>query len=263
MNASYRFTNAIVRRPGQSIADGLRASGGPNPDPEIFGIQHRDYIRALEEAGVSVEILPAWEDFPDSVFIEDSALCLPRGAIVMRPGAPSRTGEADAMAAVLRPYFSDVRRLEGPGYVDGGDILVSNNEIIVGLSERTDRAGVEELAAKVSDWGMPVRVLETPPGVLHFKTACGLLDAETILVTAQLDAAGFFGDYKTLVIPAGEESAANAVRVNDTVFLSDGFPKTRNMLTSAGFRVVALDTGEAAKVDGGLSCMSLRFSPTV
>lgn len=261
MSASYRFTHAVVRCPGASIARGLRAADVGNPDAAEFSLQHKAYIQALEEAGVEVQILPAWEDFPDSVFIEDSSLCLPEGAVIMRPGAPSRTGESDAMADILKSYFDDIRTIDGPGFIEGGDILVTDSEIIVGLSERTDRTGVEELSARVSDWGMPVRVLETPPNVLHFKTACGLLDEETILATRQMAGGGFFDSYRTLTIPEGEEAAANAIRVNDTVFLSDGFPQTLDLLNDAGYRVVVLATGEAAKVDGGLSCMSLRFSP--
>jgi dimethylargininase len=263
LSTSYHFAHAVVRRPSNSIAKGLRAADVGNPDPDQFDIQHRAYIAALEDAGVKVEILPAWESFPDSVFIEDSSLCLPKGAVVMRPGAPSRTGESAAMAAILENYFADVRTISGPGFIEGGDILVTDSEIIVGLSDRTDRAGVEELSACVADWGMVVRTLETPSDVLHFKTACGLLDAETILLTEQMAKADFFTNYRTLVIPKGEEAAANAIRVNERVFVSDGFPKTAEMLVKAGYRVIALDTGEAAKVDGGLSCMSLRFSPQI
>jgi len=260
MSASYRFSHALVRIPGESIAGGLRAEDSGNPDPERFRLQHKAYIRALEKAGVNVEVLPALENFPDSVFVEDSALCLPKGAVLMRPGAPSRTGEATLMQEHLEKYFDDVRTIGEAGFVDGGDILVSDSEIIIGLSERTGQPGAERLQACVADWGLSVRILETPPDVLHFKTACGLLDEETILATARMAASGFFDGYRTLVVPEGEEAAANVIRVNDRVFVSAGFPATAEMVASAGYCVVTLETGEAAKVDGGLSCMSLRFS---
>lgn len=262
MSSSFRFTHAITRSPGESIASGLRAEDTGNPNPEQFSLQHRAYIRALEEAGVIVEVLPELEEFPDSVFIEDSSLCLSKGAVLMRPGAPTRTGESAVMADIFNKYYDDVRSIGEAGFIEGGDILVTDREIIVGPSDRTDRAGARNLQDLVADWGYKVRILQTPPDVLHFKTACGLIDSETILMTKQMAGLGFFDDYENLIIPEGEEPAANAIRVNDHVFVSSGFPKTADMLTDAGYSVVVLDTGEAAKVDGGLSCLSLRFSKT-
>ncbi len=259
MSASCRFRRAIVRRPGQSIAGGLRAVDAGNPDPARFDAEHRAYIRALQQAGVAVEILPAREDFPDSVFVEDTALCLAAGAVILRPGAATRTGESRAMDKILEPWFDDLRRVEA-GFIEGGDILVTEKEIIVGLSARTDRAGAGRLRDLVSDWGYAVRILETPPAILHFKTACGLIDEETILLTGELAALNFFEGYRTLTVPRNEQAAANAIAVNGRVFVSAGYPETADLLAAAGYRVVALDTFEAAKVDGGLSCMSLRFS---
>jgi len=262
MSTSYRFSDAIVRSPGQSIARGLRAADTGNPDPQQFDIQHRAYIAALENAGVTAHILPPQEQFPDSVFIEDTALCLSKGAVIMRPAAASRAGETAMMAAVLSPFFDDIRHIDDGGFIEGGDVLVTESEIIVGLSSRTDMAGAERLKGCVSPWGYTVRVLETPPEILHFKTACSLLDEETILLTKGMAAMEFFQNYCSLVVPNGEEAAANAIRVNDYVFISTGFPKTAELLAKAGYRVVALATGEAAKVDGGLSCLSLRFEST-
>lgn len=263
MSPSYRFSQAIVRSPGQSVARGLRALDVGNPDPARFRTEHEAYVAALKDAGLTVQVLPAWEAFADSVFIEDTALCLPGGAVIMRPGAATRAGETAAMADTLKAYFKDVRQLGAGGFIEGGDILVTGREIIVGLSERTNLAGAEGLKECVAAWGNTVRVLHTPPEILHFKTACGLLDETTILLTETMQAGGFFKDYRTLVTPAGEEAAANAIRVNDRVFISAGFPKTAAMLTAAGYRVVPLATAEAAKIDGGLSCMSLRFSPNM
>ena len=261
MGASFRFTQAIARTPGRSIAHGLRAGDTPNPDPDLCVSQHRSYVQALEKAGVPVQVLDPLEQFPDSVFIEDAALCLPEGAVLMRPGAPSRADEPRHVAKALGEYFDDIRSIDPTGQIEGGDILVTEREILVGLSERTDRAGARLLQDAVAGWKYKVRVLETPTGILHFKTACGLLDEETILVTRQMQESGFFKGYRTLVVTDGEEAAANAIRVNDHVFLSDGHPNTADLLTDAGYSVIVLETSEAAKVDGGLSCLSLRFSP--
>ncbi len=263
MSHATHFSNAIVRTPGLSIAQGLRAQNVGNPDPERFAREHRRYIKALEDAGVRVDVLPPLEEFPDSVFIEDSALCLPKGAVVLRPGAVTRTGEARVMADILKSYFDDVRSIAVGGFIDGGDILVSAHEIIVGLSARTDAAGAKALQDCVASWGESVRVLETPPDILHFKTACGLLDEETILLTRELDRADFFTRYRCILVPDGEEAAANAISVNGRVFISDGFPKTAELLDNSGYNVITIATAEAAKVDGGLSCMSLRLNPTL
>lgn len=259
MSPSYRFSQALVRLPGDSIAGGLRAIDGGDPDPERFLVEHAAYVRALENAGLTVQVLPALEEFPDSVFIEDNALCLPQGAVILRPGAASRTGETASMIPVLKSRFGQLRRIGEAGFIEGGDVLVTEREIVVGLSGRTDLAGAGLLQDCVAGWGQTVRILKTPSEILHFKTACGLLDDETILLTETMAATGFFNNYTTLIVPAGEETAANVVRVNDQVFVSEGFPKTAELLTNAGYDVVILATYEAAKVDGGLSCMSLRF----
>lgn len=263
MGPCTRFTNAIVRRPGKSVCRGLRALDVGNPDPQRFGAQHRGYVQALEGAGVSVDILPALEEFPDSIFIEDTALCLSKGAVVLRPGAASRAGECAPMTEILRPYFNDVRTIGGEGFIEGGDILVTASEIIVGLSARTDDAGARGLQDCAAGWGETVRIVETPPGILHFKTACGLLDEETVLLDRTLDRGSFFEGYRRIITPEGEEAAANAIAVNGRVFIADGFPQTAELLEKSGYNTVTIATGEAAKVDGGLSCMSLRFSPTI
>ncbi len=256
------FTHAITRRPAQSIVAGLRAADTGNPDPDLFLDHHRAYVQALRAAGAVVIELAPLEAYPDCVFVEDTALCLKEGAIIMQPGAPTRHGEAAEMMPTLQLQFSDVRRIEG-GTIEGGDILLTDREILVGRSARTNAAGIADLRAKVADWGYQVRELQTPPGVLHFKTDCGLLDAQTILSTHRLARTGCFDGYKVLPVPVGEEAAANAVRFNDVVLLPAGFPKTQALLVDAGFNVVALPNTEAAKVDGGMSCLSLRFTPTI
>lgn len=257
----YRFTHTISRTPGSSIADGLRAGSGPDPEPALFLAQHQAYLDALAEAGVTTLCLPALEAFPDSVFVEDPALCFPEGAILLRPGAQTRLGEAEAILPVLQEQFPMVIQLQGPGYVDGGDIMVTDREVLVGLSARTNEEGFEELAKHLKAWGYRPRMMKTPETILHFKTASSYLGNETVLCTRDMAESGLFEGYKTVVIPQGEEVAANAIRVNDTILLSAGFPKTATLLrkTMPDVRVVELDTSEAARVDGGLSCMSLRY----
>lgn len=259
---STHFIHAISRTPSKSIVDGLRAVDVGAPDYDTFLGHHTDYVAALRSTGAEVTVLPALEEFPDAVFVEDSALCLQELAIVMRPGAPSRLGEAAAMKPTLEKMYSKVAQIDGPGFIEGGDILVSEREILVGLSDRTTQAGVDELAEIVAPFGYSVRVVQTPPGVLHFKTDCSLLDGNTILSTPLLDASGCFDGYEVIHTAEGESACANSIRYNDLVLMPAGFPKTRARVEEAGFTVKEIGNTEAAKVDGGLSCMSLRFSPS-
>jgi len=258
---STTFSHAITRAPADSTVDGLRAIDTGAPDLALFRRHHADYVAALRSTGAEVIELGPLEAFPDSVFVEDAALCLPEGAIATRPGAPSRLGEADAMAPELRKLYAQVRRIEGPGFIEGGDILITEREILVGLSARTDAAGAAELARLVADWGWKVRELQTPPDVLHFKTDCSLLDAETILATRRLDASGCFEGYRAILPAPGEEACANAIRFNDLVIVPAGFPRTAEALDNAGFTVREVANTEAARLDGGMSCLSLRFTP--
>lgn len=262
MDASYRFTHAITRKPSASITAGLRAVDTGTPDLVKMQAHHADYITALRSTGAKVVELDATEAFPDSVFVEDTALCLPQGAVIMRPGAPSRLGEAAEMAPHLRALYSDVRQISGAeSFIEGGDILTTETEILVGRSARTNAAGIIELTALVSDWGHKLREVFTPPGVLHFKTDCSLLDAETILSTDRLAASGCFAGYRVLHTAPGEEACANTIRFNDLVIMPAGFPKTRDLLDHAGYKVQEIGNSECAKLDGGMSCLSLRFTP--
>jgi len=262
MSASYRFTHAITRKPSSSITAGLRAVDTGTPDLALMQAHHADYIAALRTTGAEVVELAALEAFPDSVFVEDTALCLPQGAVIMRPGAPSRLGEALEMAPHLAALYGDLRHISGAeSFIEGGDILTMGSEILVGRSARTNAQGIAELRDMVAGWGLPVREVFTPPGVLHFKTDCSLLDAETILSTKRLAASGCFEGYRVIHTADGEEACANAIRFNDVVILPAGFPKTRDLLVASGYTVREVGNSECAKLDGGMSCLSLRFSP--
>lgn len=256
---SFTFSHAVLRRPAASIVRGLRALDTGTPDLAQFTKDHQDYAQALQDAGANLTILDPDEAFPDSVFVEDAALCLAEGAIILRPGAPSRLGEIKGIAPTLDRLYGSLEQIRGPGFVDGGDILVTETEILVGTSARTDAQGIAELTGIVAKWGYSLRVVQTPPGVLHFKTDCALLDAETILSTDRLAQSGCFDGYRVLRTPEGDEPAANLIRYNDLVVMSAGYPRTRDLLTDHGYDVREIGNTEAAKLDGGMSCLSLRF----
>ena len=259
---SYRFSHAITRRPAMSAVDGLRAHDVGNPDIALLLDHHDAYVEALRSTGAQVIVLDALEEHPDSLFVEDTAVCLTEGVVVLRPGAPSRFGESAAMKEHLQEIYTHVVDLSGPGFIEGGDILTTEHEIVVGQSARTNSEGIHELREAVAPWGYSVREVITPEGVLHFKTDCSLLDENTILATPRLSASGCFEQYTVIDVEFGEEPAANSIRFNSVVFMPAGFPVTARRVRDAGFTVQELANSECQKIDGGLSCLSLRFSPS-
>jgi len=259
MTAVYEFNSAIVRTPGRSVINGLRADDRGNPTYEGVKQEHEAYVQALRQAGVEVTVLPPMEEFPDSIFVEDPALVFHEGAVLLRPGAPSRMGETAEIEPVLRSLFEKVVPFPSPGFADGGDVLVTPTAVMIGLSARTDKNGAEGLCAALATLGHAAEIVETPKGVLHFKTDCSLLDEETVLATHRLAGSGFFRGMREIVTPEGEEAAANALRVNDVVFVGADYPRTIDLLDKKGYKVVALKTGEIGRIDAGLSCMSLRW----
>lgn len=252
------FDQAIVRAPSASVVHGLRRGDGPDPSLDGIRREHAAYVAALEQAGLAVTTLPSLEEFPDALFIEDPALVFANGAILLRPGAPTRQGEALALEPHLREWFDRVLAID-TGHVDGGDVLVTPERTFIGLSARTDRTGAAGLVRLLARLGRQGHVVQTPPDVLHLKSACSLLDEETILATAAIAASGMFEGYRVLTVPEGEEAAANALRLNDTVLASGSCPHALEVLDRHGFAVLPLHTSEIAKLDAGLSCMSLRW----
>ena len=260
MEYSYKFTHIIVRQPAKSIIKGLRAVDLGSPDYDQMICDHYDYVAALMSSGVEVIHLTALDKFPDGQFVEDTALCLPEAVILMRPGAPTRLGEVCEIAPKLRALFNDVYEIETPGHIEGGDILVTGKEILVGRSARTNANGVNQLSEIVTPLGYVMREVFTPPEILHFKTDCSLLGPDEILSTKRLQASGCFDGYRVINVADGEEAAANAIRVNDYVIMPAGFPGTKAILEEHGYNVKVINNTECAKLDGGMSCLSLRLN---
>lgn len=255
----FDFDHAILRAPAPSVVDGLRANDGPSPSYDAVVAEHRAYAAALVEAGVAVDLLPALDAFPDSVFVEDPALTFAEGAILLRPGASTRIGEVAHIEAALARHFDTLLQIE-EGHADGGDVLVLPDLVMIGLSARTDRAGAAALIRALAALGREARMVSPPAGALHLKTAVSLLDEETVLTTRDGAASGLFNRFRVLVTPPGEEAAANALRVNGLLLVGNQFPDTIAMLEHARYDVVALDTRAIGLIDAGLSCMSLRWN---
>jgi dimethylargininase len=253
----FNFRNAIVRTPATCVVDGLRV-GGEAPTYEGVLAEHEAYVAALEAAGLAVETLEPLPDFPDSVFVEDPAFVLPEGAIMLRPGACSRLGEAAEIALALRRRFDRVLELD-EGFADGGDILILKSEILIGLSARTDKLGAKRFCELARDLGRKARIVATPAGVLHLKTGCALIDQGTVIATPALAASGILDGMEVLETPAGEEKAANLLRLNDVLLIGADYPRTADLLAGRAPKLVPLAIAENRKIDAGLSCMSLRW----
>lgn len=258
MSRVFDFSHAIVRQPAASVVNGLRALDGPSPTHSGVVEEHQAYVAALWEAGLVVDVLPALEAFPDSVFVEDPVFVLAEGAILLSPGAPSRAGEGAELAPALVAHFGTVARLEA-GHADGGDVLILPGEILIGLSARTDREGAEALTRWLQSLGRRARIVAPPPAVLHFKTACALLDEETVIATPMLAEAGLFGGLEVIQTSEGEDAAANLLRANDVVLVGESFPRTIERIINRGHPVRPLAVEQIGRIDAGLSCMSLRW----
>jgi dimethylargininase len=254
----FDFDSAIVRLPGSSVVRGLRAGGGPDPDLSAFQREHTQYIAALEAAGLQVSVLEPLEAFPDSVFVEDPALVFPEGAVLLNPGADSRRGEAAVLKPALEARFERVLSLQA-GFADGGDVLVTPQTIYIGLSHRTNALGAGDLKRQLAALGREARVVQTPPGALHFKSASTLIDPETVLTIAALAGSDVFTGLRTLIVPAGEDAAACVLRINDVILAAAQFPRTLDLLAAHGLDVVPVPATEVVKLDAGLTCMSLRW----
>jgi dimethylargininase len=255
----FEFNQAIVRQPALSVVDGIRSDPASTPRFAAIADEHRAYVAALQRAGLGVDVLAPLEAYPDSIFVEDPALVFPEGAILLRPGAPQRTGERDAMRLALARHFERLLELGDGEYVDGGDVLVTPDAVLIGLSGRTNRAGAEALCRALATLGRDGRIVETPRSVLHFKTAVSLLAEDSVVATRAMAECGIFAGFQIVLTADGEDAAANLLRVNETVLVGEAFPRTAERIARLGFRVEPLCVREVGKLDAGLSCMSLRW----
>ncbi len=258
MIAPYAFTQALCRAPAPSAVNGIRADGGPDPDFTGLAAEHEAYVATLRDLGLAVDVLEPLSDFPDALFTEDVALTFPEGAILLRPGAPSRAGEVAHIRDALAARHSTLLEMM-TGHADGGDVLRLADRVIIGLSDRTDRAGATELADLLERLGYRAEIAVTPAGVLHFKTGCSLIDEKTILAVPAMRDCPEFAGLEVVLTPPGEEGAANILRVRDTVLVGARWLATQAMLAARGVPFRPMVTEQIARIDAGLSCMSLRW----
>ncbi len=252
------FSKAIVRIPGRSMTTGLTSATLGKPDHSLALEQHSRYVQTLKSLGLEVEVLPPDEQYPDSTFVEDTALLTPHCAIITRPGAPSRRGEVEEMAEFIPQYYDHVERVQAPGTVEAGDIMMVGDHFYIGLSQRTNTEGARQVIAILDRYGMTGSVIELRQ-VLHLKTGLAYLENNNLLACGEFLEHPAFQHLQVIVIPASESYAANCIWINGTVLVPAGFPVSSQRIADTGYDIIELDLSEFQKLDGGLSCLSLRF----
>jgi dimethylargininase len=255
------FKRAIVRPPANNFADGLTTAVLGKPDVSLALLQHDAYCQALEDCGLELVRLPADTDHPDSTFVEDTAVLTSRSAILTRPGAASRMGEVAAIRKTIASFCSSVHEMTDPGTLDGGDICEAGSHFFIGISHRTNEQGARQLAGFLAADGytssqVDIRRLSS---ILHLKSGIACLDNRDLIVMDELANREEFSGYNLIRVSPEESYACNCVLVNNRVLMPSGFPRLREDLTRRGYVPLPLDMSEFRKMDGGLSCLSLRF----
>jgi dimethylargininase len=259
--SSGRFTRAIVCTPAANFADGLTSVDLGAPDYACTLEQHAAYCRVLAACGLELTTLPADERFPDSTFVEDTAILTGHGAILARPGAASRRGEVEPIRAALAAFYPQLAAITAPGELDGGDICEAGDHFLIGISARTDAEGAAQLAAWLAGQGCTSACIDirNTPGILHLKSGLAYIGDNHMIVIDALADHPALAAYELVRVEPGEEYAANCVRVNDHLLLPAGYERLAGRLRALGYAVVELAMSEFRKMDGGLSCLSLRF----
>ncbi|HJV21111.1 MAG TPA: arginine deiminase family protein [Holophagaceae bacterium] len=251
------FTHAILRTPGPDFADGITTADLGRPAYDRMLAQHVAYRQALEALGLQTEVLPPLPGFPDAYFVEDVAVVVPEVAVITRPGALARRGEAPHIEAALARH-RELAHITEPGTLDGGDILIVDRTVFIGLSDRTNPEGARQLAECLGRHGYTARTVPVAEG-LHFKSSVTHVGGRDLLVSTAFAGRPEFQGFTCHVVEEEETYACNTLLVNGTLITPKGFPRTRALLEGLGRPIVELDMSEGRKMDGGLTCMSLRF----
>jgi dimethylargininase len=252
------FKHVIVRRPGWSLIEGITSANLGKPDYARALQQHDGYIDALKNRGVTVKILEPEEQFPDAVFVEDTAVLTERCAIITNPGAPSRQGEEITIKEALKEFYTNMETITAPGTLEGGDVMRVGDHFYVGLSARTNEEGFRQFAGILNKYRYTASAVKLEK-FLHLKTGLAYLENNNLLVAGEFVEHEEFKKFKRIIIAESEGYAANCIWVNDAVLVPMGYPRTKEAISKAGYKVMEVDVSEFRKLDGGLSCLSLRF----
>lgn len=254
---TMKWTNAITRKPGKNFATGLTTAKLGKPNYGLVLRQHAAYVNALKAVGLAVIELDPLPAYPDAHFVEDTAVVTPEMAVITNPGAASRQGEEKSIAEALAQY----RRLENiqaPGTLDGGDVLMIDNHFLIGISERTNLQGAEQFGNILKKYAKTWSTIQVGAG-LHFKSSVNYVGKNTLIVTRNFADHGALQAYDKIIVSAEEEYAANVLWINDYLLAPKGFTDTKTKLKALDLEIIELDVSEMQKMDGGLTCLSLRF----
>lgn len=253
---------AIVRPPSANFVEGLTTVDLGLPAYARALEQHEAYCTALQQCGLELLRLEADAAHPDAAFVEDTAVLTERCAILTRPGAPSRQGEGARVSELLTEHYSELNNIVEPGTLDGGDICEAEDNFFIGISARTNEAGAQQLAGLLASFGYTSSLVDVRgvQGILHLKSGLAYLGDNRLAVIEALQNREEVRGYELVSVNTTEEYAANCVRVNDHVLVAAGHPAFEEKLQDLGYQTIALDMTEFQKMDGGLSCLSLRFS---
>lgn len=251
------FTKAIVRKPAITFANGITTSKLGKPDFNLVQKQHKAYCEALIKCGLELIILDADPSYPDSCFVEDTAVLTKDFGIITRPGNPSRLGEEIEIKKVLEPLLK-LYYIEEPGTLDGGDVMLADDHFYIGLSDRTNLAGSKQFKEIVTKNDYKFTAVPICK-ILHFKTGINYLGDNNLLIQKPFIGLPDFETYNKSPVGIEEQYAANSLRVNDYVIVPKGFSETKSNIENLGYKIIQLDMSEFQKMDGGLSCLSLRF----
>ncbi len=255
------FKHTIVRKPCRAMVDGITSAPElGKPDYDLACKQHDNYIEALKQCGVDVTVLEADERYPDSCFVEDPALITKKCAIITNPGAASRNGEKDEIVGAVKKFFNDdvIEYIREPGTLEGGDVMMVGDHFYVGRSERTNEEGIRQLTEILEKYGMTCSEVKLDE-MLHLKTGVNYLEDNNMLVAGEFVTKSEFEKYNRVEIPMEEAYAANCIWINGKVIVPEGFPRVLEAVKGLGYETILVDTSEYRKLDGGLSCLSLRF----
>lgn len=251
------FSTAITRKPGENFAQGITTANLGVPSYFRMLEQHSAYINALRQTGLSVVELEPLPDYPDAYFVEDVAVVTPDVAVITHPGAVARQGEQQYIESVLAQYRS-IEHIQLPGTVDGGDVLMIGKHFFIGTSERTNPLGAAQLGEILERHGNTWMSVPVDAG-LHLKSSVNWVGENNLLISRAFASQPEFEGFQQIIVDPSEEYACNTLWINGTLLTPNRFAKTREQLETLGLAIIELDTSEVQKMDGGLTCMSLRF----
>jgi dimethylargininase len=255
------FTRAILRPPSENFTQGLTTQNLGTPSYTLALDQHNAYCLALRYCGLELVELPPDPYYPDATFVEDVAVLTGSCAILTRPGAESRAGEVEGIRLVLAGLYDRLEAIQPPGTLDGGDICDADGHYFIGISKRTNPEGARQLAELLAQEGLPSTLVDIRglPGILHLKSGLASIGENRLVMWEALAGYPAFQGYEPLIVRPEEAYSANCLKVNASILLPFGSPRLHAELLALGYRVITLDMSEFQMMDGGLSCLSLRY----